>query len=503
MKRGKVWLVGAGPSDPGLLTLKGKAVLVRAEVVVYDRLVGDGVLAMAPADALKIDAGKNAGNHTLPQEEINRLLIGHAKEGKRVVRLKGGDPFLFGRGGEEAEALAKAGIPFEVVPGVTAATAVPAYFGIPVTHREEASSLHLITAHRKAGKEQPLDYKALAALGPQATLVFFMGVGALEEICTGLIEAGMSPDTPAAVLEKGTAAGQRKAACTLSTLPEEANRLELGTPGLIVVGEVCRLSEQLSWAESRPLGGARVFVTRPREKAAALSDRLSQLGAEVIELPAIRTEVLEPCSDLLKRKVTLQSYQWLVCSSPVGAEAFFSFLHHERIDIRSLPGLRFAAVGEKTKAALEERGILVDCCPAEFNGKALAEELLRMVSPGDRILALVPENRESAAATALQEAGADVETAVVYRTVYEKNLIVPRLNSNDYAVFTSASTVRGFAALYSGQPLSQVRAICIGEQTAAAAVQYSMNPVVAEHAAIESLIEKVVEIHTQERSETK
>ena len=499
MSRGKVWLVGAGPSDPGLFTLKGKAVLERADAVVYDRLVGVGILAMAPAGSEMIDVGKNAGNHSMSQDEINSLLVRLAQNGKKVVRLKGGDPFLFGRGGEEAEALAIAGISYEVVSGVTAATAVPAYFGIPVTHREAASSLHLITAHRKAGMEQPLNYEALAALGPGATLIFFMGVAALEEICAGLIGAGMPPETPAAVLEKGTSAGQRKTVATLADLAQTANEQGIETPGLIVVGGVCRLADKLAWAEERSLHGVRVFVTRPRGKNSVLSKTLSELGAEVVELPSVRTEFLEPAGELLERKSALSSYNWLICSSPVGAEAFFRFLRRERLDLRSLPNLRFAAVGEKTRAALEERGVVVDCCPEEYNGRALARALLSRLRPEDKVLALVPQNRESAVVAALREKAVCCDTAAVYRTVAEAGF-VPQLRPGDCAVFASASAVEGFGSMAGGRNLEPLRAFCIGKQTARAAKQLGMNPIVAEQASIKCMVEKLLEYHLQERS---
>ena len=498
MKKGKVWLVGAGPSDPGLLTLKGKAVLDRADVVVYDRLVGDGILAMVPPDALKIDVGKNAGNHTMPQEEINALLVRHAQEGQKVVRLKGGDPFVYGRGGEEAQALVENGIAFEVVPGVTAASAVPAYFGIPVTHREAASSLHLITAHRKKGETKKLDYKTLAETGVHGPLVFYMGVNSVEEICSELIKAGMDPNTPAAILMRGTAADQKKIMSSISALPECAAREKAETPGLIVVGQVCRLSESLSWAEKRPLGGVRLFVTRPREKASFLSEQLSELGAEVIELPAIRTQFLEPYHELLEKKEKLRDYRWLICSSPVGTEAFFKFLQKERIDIRSLPELRFAAVGPKTRKVLEEKGILVECCPQKSCGEELAKELFSVIRPDDKLLALVPENRESAVVSVLRKKEVNVDTAAVYRTLFETTLIVPHLRSGDSAIFTSASSVEGFVKMVH-ESVSGLRAFCIGSQTANAARDCGMETIVAEQASMESLIHKVVEYYQTER----
>ena len=242
---GKVWLVGAGPSDPGLMTVKGKEVLKQAEVVVYDALIGMGILTMIPKDTERIHVGKRSGNHTMRQEEISQILVEKAKEGKRVVRLKGGDPFLFGRGGEEMELLKEHGISCEVVPGVTSAISVPAYNGIPITHRDFSSSLHIITAHKQEDKPLDIDFASLVKL--KGTLVFLMGVKALEDICAGLRNAGMAEDTPAAILQQGTTAKQRKVVATLATLKEEAQKESIQTPAIIVVGAVCSLAEKLSW----------------------------------------------------------------------------------------------------------------------------------------------------------------------------------------------------------------------------------------------------------------
>ena len=271
---GQVFLVGAGPGDGGLMTLRGKALLDRADVVVYDALVGDEVLAMIPPAARCINVGKRASRHTRSQEEIDRILLEEALAGHTVVRLKGGDPFLFGRGGEELELLAAHGVPFQVVPGITSAIAVPAYCGIPVTHRDYSPSVHIITAHRRQGRELDLDYEALVRMG--GTLVFLMGVGALPALCRGLMEAGMAPDMPAAALHRGTTAGQRRVVATLETLPEAARDLE--APSVIVVGGVCRLSDPFAWAERRPLFGKRFLVTRPRRRAGTLTARLRELG---------------------------------------------------------------------------------------------------------------------------------------------------------------------------------------------------------------------------------
>lgn len=295
---GKVWLVGAGPGDRGLLTLKGLEVLKAADVVVFDALVGQEVLTLIPQSAELVNVGKRAGNHIMPQELINRLILEKAQEGKKVVRLKGGDPFLFGRGGEELELLSENGIPYEVVPGITSALAVPAYNGIPVTHRDCASSVHIITGHRRKGKDHDIDFEALVRTG--GTLVFLMGVSSLESIMKGLLEAGMDPGTPAAVLQSGTTAGQRRVVSTVSGVKKDADRAGIEAPAVIVVGEVCALAKTLAWYEKLPLAGRRILVTRPREHISELSARLRSLGAEVMELPAIATEKISPNPELEK-----------------------------------------------------------------------------------------------------------------------------------------------------------------------------------------------------------
>ena len=286
-KVGKVWLVGAGPSDPGLLTLKGKQVLDEAEVVVYDALAGQSVLNMIPDTAERIHVGKRSSHHTIPQKEINELLAEKAKEGKRVVRLKGGDPFLFGRGGEEVERLVQDGIPYEIVPGITSAISVPAYQGIPVTHRDFCSSVHIITGHKRAGFDYDIDFEALVRT--KGTLVFLMGVTALGDICRGLLAAGIDPGMPAALLSQGTTAAQRRIVATVSTLEEEVKKKGPVTPAIIVIGRVCTLADQFSWYDKLPLGGVKVLLTRPKELISETAKKLRSFGAEVLEIPAIAT----------------------------------------------------------------------------------------------------------------------------------------------------------------------------------------------------------------------
>ena len=316
MNTGKVWLVGAGPGDPGLFTVKGKEILGSAEVVVYDSLVGQGVLSQIPKEAKAINVGKRASHHTMPQEKINQVLVEEAKKGYRVVRLKGGDPFLFGRGGEELELLTKEGIPYEVVPGVTSPIAVPAYNGIPVTHRDYTSSLHIITGHKKQGEAYDIDFKAL--VDTKGTLVFLMGVTALPDICASLLAAGMDPEMPAAVLQQGTTAGQKRIVSTVAELPEEVKRQGVETPAIIVVGRVCALADEFAWYEKLPLAGRKILVTRPKDLISSMSAKLRALGAEVLELPAIRTEPLEDQGELYQAFKELDTYDWAAFTSPTG-----------------------------------------------------------------------------------------------------------------------------------------------------------------------------------------
>lgn len=369
---GKVWLVGAGPGDVGLFTLKGKQVLEQAEVVVYDSLVGDGVLAMVPAGARLINVGKRAGHHLMKQEMINQVLLEEAQKGYRVVRLKGGDPFLFGRGGEELELLSEHGIPYEVVPGVTSCIAVPAYNGIPVTHRDYCSSVHVITGHKKAGQSYNIDFEALVRTG--GTLVFLMGVTALEDICSNLIKAGMSPSVPAAILQQGTTAGQKRIVATVGTLKEEVDRQGILTPAIIVVGGVCEVADRFEWYEKLPLAGCKIVVTRPKELISQMADRLRKQGAEVLELPAIALSPVEDDRKIRECLEQLEKYQWIAFTSPSGVKIFFEFLKKNGKDIRALGRAKIAAIGKGTKRELEARGMYPDLMPEVFDGASLGKK---------------------------------------------------------------------------------------------------------------------------------
>ena len=471
-KKGKVWLVGAGPSDIGLMTVKGKYLLERADVIVYDRLAGQGALTLGNPGARYIDVGKTAGRHPVPQQEIHRILVEEARKGNRVVRLKGGDPFVFGRGAEEALELEKAGIPFEIVPGITAATAVPAYQGIPVTCRNKASSLHLVTAHKKDGSFPDIPYGALAESG--GTLVFFMGVHTLPRIQEGMRKAGMKEETPAAVLERGTTAGQRKILGTLKDIAEKAKEAKVQSPALILVGETAGMRE-LEWYDRRPLAGKKILLTRPREAG--------ELAGALAEKPG---------------------YDWLVFTSRNGVRIFRDSLRQARVDIRTLAGVKVAAIGPGTGSALEEVGIWPDLMPEIYDGGHLGMALKEAVKTGERVL--LPRARKGSpevTAPLLKIPGVEIREIPVYDIVYEtcpfldiRKEIEEKIT--DYVLFTSASTVRGFVKTAEGMDFSLVTALCIGKQTAEAAAGYRMQVRTAREATPRALVELAEETAAEE-----
>lgn len=498
MEKGKVWLVGAGPGDAQLLTLKAKSVIEQADTVIYDRLVGQSILLMIPAKAKAIDVGKRAGNHTMPQEEINQLILKESLEGKKVVRLKGGDPFLFGRGGEELELLVKNKIPFEVVPGITSALSVPAYNGIPVTHRDYTSSLHIITGHKKQGEAYNIDFEALVRT--KGTLVFLMGVNALEEICIGLINAGLKQETPAAVLEKGTTSKQKKVIATVATLAKEAANNQIGTPAIIVVGEVCKLSNEFTWFEKLPLSNCKVVLTRPADLISETTQKLRNYGAEVLEIPTIKLEQINGNNEIKNHFKDIEQYNWLVLTSPSGANIFFNLLKEFRIDIRKLSKIKIAAIGSATANKIEERGLFVDLISDKYDGKALGEALQKVCQDNDRILIPRALKGGQELIQAIQEnKNIIVHDVPTYDTVYEKNIIVDieqefRGQNIDYVIFTSSSSVKGFVQTMQNIDFHTIHAVCIGRQTKETADEYGMHTYMAKEATMDSLIEKLIEV---------
>lgn len=490
-KQGKVWLVGAGPSDQELLTVKGKRLLSEADVIVYDRLAGQGVLTYGAEHAEYIDVGKHSGNHRVGQSEINQILVREAMKGKKVVRLKGGDPFVFGRGAEEAEELKKAGIPFEIVPGVTSAVSVPAYQGIPVTHRDAASSLHIITAHKKEGHEpDEIPFRELA--GVKGTLVFLMGVSTLPFLCANLIREGMDPQTPAAILERGTTARQRKITGTLETLETLAKEAKIQTPAIIVVGEVCAC-RSLEWYDKRPLAGMKIMVTRPKEQSSRLAGMLREEGAEVLEAPAIRIVPEVENERVSQVLFHIQKYQWIVFTSPTGVEVFWSALRQYRVDVRSLSHLRIAVIGSGTARALEAHGMYADLMPEIYDGEHLGAALGEVLSDEHILIPRAKIGNPELIREIKKRSEAVIEDLPIYDTHYEAYGFINyqeefEQGKTDYVMFTSASTVRGFAQAAKGLDFSKVQALCIGKQTKAAADHYGMQTFMAEQPTLEAMV---------------
>jgi uroporphyrinogen III methyltransferase / synthase len=481
---GKVYLVGAGPGDPGLMTVKGAKLLGRAEVIVYDQLAGPELLKLARPDAEVIYVGKKAGAHTLPQGGINQLLVDKARAGLTVVRLKGGDPFVFGRGGEEAEALAAAGVPFEVVPGVTSAVAVPAYAGIPVTHRAHTTAVTFITGHEDPTKaESTIPWDNLGK--NPGTLVFLMGVKNLAENCRRLAAAGRSPDTPAAVIQSGTLPGQRTVTGTLSDIAVRASEAGIQPPAILVVGGVVELRPRLAWWEKRPLFGKLAVVTRTREQASALVELLSEAGAHCLEIPTLEIGPPDDFGPLDAALARLAGYHWLIFTSANGVAAFFERLFEKGLDVRALGGAKLAAIGPATAQALGARGLVADVVPARFQAEDLAAALLPQIAPGSRVLLARAQAAREVLPETLTQAGIQVEVAPVYqarRPGAIPEAARPFIESGriDLLTFASSATVHNFAALVGRekfQELAQNSVVAaIGPITAASLAEYGLTP---------------------------
>jgi len=496
---GFVSLIGAGPGDPGLLTLRGAEALARADVVVYDYLANPALLAHARPGTEQIYAGKQAGRHTLSQDEINALLVERGLAGQRVARLKGGDPFVFGRGGEEALALLEAGVAFEVVPGVTSAVAAPAYAGIPVTHRGLASSLAIVTGHEDPAKDEPaLDWAHLAT--GVDTLVLLMGIGNLPRIVAELVAHGRPASTPVAVVRWGTLPGQQTVSGTLADIAGRVQEAGLQPPAVTVVGAVAGLRERLRWFEDRPLFGQRVLVTRTREQAGALSARLRALGAEAVELPTIRIAPPDDWAPLDAAIAGLPGTDWIVFTSANGVDRFWERLRAARLDARALHGARLAAIGPATAAALEARGLLPDHVPEEYVAEAVAAGLGDV--RGRRVLLPRADVARPALADLLREGGAEVLEVAAYRTVrpaIDPGTLRGLLAGVTAATFTSSSTVRNLAAAAQDAGLELPVALghalvaCIGPITAATAREHGLPVhVVAESYTVDGLVEALV-----------
>lgn len=469
--RGKVHLVGAGPGDLNLVTKRCLACIREADVIVYDSLATDSLLNEARPDAELIYAGKRSSHHHLKQEETNRLLIRKALEGKDVVRLKGGDPFIFGRGGEEAQELSEAGIEFEIVPGVSSCYGAPAYAGIPVTHRDHASSFHVITGHEGQHKQSlSLDYRTLAR--EEGTLVFLMGLKNLPNIAAQLMEYGKAPETPAAVVQAGTTARQKVAVGTLKTIADEAVRAGIESPAISVIGDVVSVRGAVEWFGRKPLSGARVLVTATEKMAENLCSVLEEEGAEAVRFSLIRTEP-ETEEELNRAMEALDICTWIVFTSSNGVELFFRLLKERSRDVRSLAAVKFAVIGDGTRKELEKHGILADFVPSAFSSRDLSAEWIPMLGREDKILLLRAREASGELPEALSQAGVPYVDAALYHTAVDMRKaeeLERILKEVDYVTFCSGSAVRAFAAMTRERDFA-AKTVCIGPVTERAAVK--------------------------------
>ncbi|CAB5098010.1 Uroporphyrinogen-III methyltransferase (EC / Uroporphyrinogen-III synthase (EC [Olavius algarvensis associated proteobacterium Delta 3] len=503
--KGKVYLVGAGPGDPGLITIKGRRCIQLADVVIYDYLAAKDFLKYAREDAEILYVGKKGGDHTLSQDGINRLLVDKATAGNMVTRLKGGDPFIFGRGGEEAEVLESAGIPFEIVPGVTSAIAAPAYAGIPLTHRDFTSTLAFVTGHEDPTKsETSIDWKSLArGIG---TLVFLMGVKNLPSIVSRLTGNGMPADTPAALVRWGTTTHQRTVTGTLENITERVTAAGFKAPAIIVIGGVVQLREKLKWFEDRALLGKRIVVTRARQQASDVVQRLSEMGAAVLECPTIEIVPPSDWSDLDRAIARLSDYQWIVFTSVNGVGYFFKRLFELGKDVRSLGHFHTAAIGPATAARLGEFGLTTDIIPESYRAESVIAAFEKEDVNGQRILLPRAAEARPILPAELAKMGAAVDEITVYQTRAvedEAGQLAAELDAGrvDMVTFTSSSTVRNFKALIPEDRFSSlmehVIVASIGPITSDTAKELGFDVhIEAKHFTIPGLIDAILDYYT-------
>jgi uroporphyrinogen III methyltransferase/synthase len=482
---GKVYLVGAGPGDAGLLTLRGAELLGRADVVVYDALVNPDLLRLAPTGVEIIYGGKRAKDHAIPQDQLNQLLIAKAREGKCVVRLKGGDPYVFGRGGEEAEELADAGVHFEVVPGISSIVAGPNYAGIPLTHREHCSSFTVITGHEDPTKDETaLDYDQLART--PGTKVVLMGVERIRQIAESLVAHGMDKDTPVGMVRWGTTSQQQSIEGTLSTIADVVAEQKFSAPAVTIIGGVVKLRGKLNWFEHRPLFGRRIVVTRTREQASQLSRQLLELGAEVLEIPTIKVQPPDERVALVEALQGIGEYDWLVFTSPNGVTNFFEYFFKAFDDVRAIGNIRIAAVGPATAAKLKELHLRVDVMPEEYVATKIATAFKKFESLENlRVLIARAQVANPELPKTLEDMGAIVDDVAVYQTVPETDdragAAAKLLETGaDWITFTSSSTVENFHARFDLPKLVQkfptTKLASIGPETSKAIAALGLKP---------------------------
>ena len=505
-----MFLVGAGPGDPGLLTLKGKDCLQQADVVLYDHLANPVLLELAPPHAERIYIGRKGRGFYTCQEEINQTILSKAREGKCVVRLKGGDPFVFGRGGEEAEVIAEAGLPYEVIPGVTSAVAVPAYAGIPVTHRTLASTVAFVTGHEDPSKpESAVEWPRLAS--SDGTLVFLMGMKNLPHIVERLLQEGKDPLTPVALVRWGTYPRQQTVVGTLVNIVDRAQAEAMDPPTVIIIGEVVTLRDRLNWFESRPLFGKGVLVTRPRKQAPALTTLLTAYGAEAIECPTLDIVPPDDWTDMDKAIEALPTFQWLILTSVNGVRAWMERIRFNDFDCRRLAGLRVCCIGPGTAHEMEQWGVKADYVPKVFQAEGLIELLKEVGIAGQRILIPRAKVAREILPDELRALGATVEVVTAYRAVAPDTSIKDlkerfRQRQIHYLTFASSSTVRNFCQLFDSQEerrelMEGATVACIGPITAQTVQEQGMSVgLVASQNTIPALVESIVRYEKQTKS---
>jgi uroporphyrinogen III methyltransferase/synthase len=488
---GKVWLVGAGPGDPGLLTLKGARAIASCDTLVYDYLASSAIVALAPPDCDKIYVGKKAGAHTLSQDEITALIVRLGRDGKKVVRLKGGDVFVFARGGEEAAELRAAGVPFEIVPGITSALAAPAYAGIPITHRDHNTSFTIATGHEDPTKGySSLDFAKLA--NPQQTLVFLMAMGSLAGIVASLREHGMPDDLPVGIVREGTKPAQETIVATLATIVAEVERTQFAAPAIVVIGNVVRERETIRWFDTGPLFGKRVLVTRARDTAGDFAARLWEIGAEPVMAPTIAIGPPDDPAPAAGAIRALDGYAWVVFTSARGVDACFDALTADGGDARRFGRARVAAIGPRTAERLTAHGVRADYVPTKYVAEAAVAGLLERTGLGERILLYGAQEMRAVIPDALRARGRTVDVVAAYKTTHVRDETLARLaEETDVWTFTSASTVQAFAENVPGAgDLAQSKTVaCIGPITADAARACGIDPdVIAEDYTVDGLV---------------
>lgn len=498
-KMGKIYIIGAGPGDPGLMTVRGLQCLREATVVLYDYLVSDELLSHTRENARLIYVGKKGGHHTIPQNELNKLLVKEAKSGNVVARLKGGDPFIFGRGGEEAEIFSKEGIPFEVVPGVTSAVAVPAYAGIPLTHRDYTSAVAFVTGHEDPTKgKSDIDWERISVIG---TVVFLMGVKNLRHIVENLVGNGRDSETPAALIRWGTTADQETLTGTLRNIVGIAEEKNFSPPAIFVVGNVVNLREYLNWFETKPLFGKGVVITRPVEQAGEFADILRRAGARVIYFPTIKIVPPENFDDLDRAIDNIEKYHWIVFTSVNGVRFFFKRLDDLNKDIRGLKGIRICAIGPATAAAVEHYGIRIDIIPDDYISEAVLKKFKEQKIRDKNFLLPRAEIASDVIPEGLSKLGANVDVAVAYRTVSsekDRTELYELIEQNkvDVITFTSPSTAINFINIM-GEDIhltENLKIACIGPVTAATAEKLGFKvDIMPETYTVSGLVDALIE----------